>query len=214
MLNVVMNKVKKEPTFSTDSSSYSVLHNAINSIGSSEGLVCEIGTRRAGSTKIIIDTLVSSGNTNKTLICIDPYGDIPFAEADGITQHHDYTNVMRNETIPQLYEYAYSKLSNFLFFNMEDSEFFERFADGVPVYFKQKKLLSVYDLVFFDGPHDLINVSKETEFFLPRTTKGSVLVYDDTEGHYDHSVVENELLFNNGWQILEATNRKRSYIKT
>lgn len=209
-----MNNVKKkESVFATDSSSYSLLHNAVKQITKSSGLVCEIGTRRAGSTKIIIDSLVESGNEDCTLICIDPYGDIPYPEADGISLHHDYTNSMRNETIPSLYEYAYKRIGNFVFFNMEDSEFFKRFSDGVPVYSNTKNIVGTYDFVFFDGPHDLINVKLETEFFLPRTLPGSIFVYDDTEGHYNHSIIEKECLFPNNWEVLESSTRKMSYIK-
>lgn len=217
MINEVVMK-KSEPKsnlFETDSRAYDVIKNAVISSKDNPGLVCEIGTRRAGSTKIIIDTLVSSNQTNKMVICIDPYGNIPYAERDNKMMKHDYTNTMRNETIPHLYSYAYEKVLNFQFFNMEDTEFFNRFRDGVPFYTKgNKETINAYSFVFFDGPHDYVGVEKEVLFFLPRTSVGSAFVFDDTyDNRYDHSKIEELYLFPNGWEKVEDTRPKKSYIK-
>jgi hypothetical protein len=209
-LNIVGPRNRK--AFETDSLDYEILRKAVMQI-SVPGIVCEIGTRRAGSTKVIIDSLVASNKTSNPLICIDPYGNIPYNHTDDNIGRCDYTNGMRNETIPDLCEYAYSRLKNFVFFNLGDDEFFKRFGDGVPLYEEEKRIENTYSLVFFDGPHGLKNVIEETEFFFPRTVKGSIFVYDDIVGHYDHDFVEKEYLIPNSWQLIETGNRKSSYIK-
>lgn len=217
MINEVVMK-KSEPSsklFETDSRAYDVIKNAVIESRYNKGLVCEIGTRRAGSTKIIIDSLLSIDQSDKMMICIDPYGNIPYAERDNKKMTHDYTNIMRNETIPHLYSYAYEKLLNFQFFNMEDTEFFKRFADGVPFYTKgNKEVVNNYSFVFFDGPHDYEGVLNEVLFFLPRTSVGSTFVFDDTyDNRYDHDKIEKDFLFPNGWEKMEDIKPKKSYIK-
>ena len=65
-----------EEVFSTDSQEYEVLTNAVNQIKGVPGAVVEIGTRRGGSAKMIIDTLANNHDTNRSMFCIDPYGNI------------------------------------------------------------------------------------------------------------------------------------------
>jgi len=218
--------------FGTDSQEYDILVNATAKIKGVEGAVVEIGTRRGGSAKMIIDTLYHNDDTNRSMFCIDPYGNIeiectnlnmklhyPDTVLEGdpnskeITKPYrfDYDNTMRNQIIPSLYFYAYSAGLNFNFFCLEDVEFFNRYADGVPVYQEQKKIENTYAFVFFDGPHDNKTLFFETEFFLKRVALGSVFVYDDI-WMYDHDAVE-KMLFNAGFEILEKRTIKASYVK-
>ncbi|MGA1048839.1 MAG: hypothetical protein ACO3UU_12595, partial [Minisyncoccia bacterium] len=60
----------------TDSFDYDVLYNAAKSVVNVDGLLCEIGIRRGGSLKYIIDGV--SSNKHKTIIAIDPYGNIDY----------------------------------------------------------------------------------------------------------------------------------------
>lgn len=223
-----------DEVFQVDSQEYEILMNAASSIKGVEGAVVEIGTRRGGSAKMIIDELVANGDTKRSMFCIDPYGNIeiqctnlnmtvhyPGTKIEGdptskeITSPHkfDYDNGMRNRTIPSLYYYAYQAGLNFTFFCLEDTEFFLRYADGVPVYEEYKKLENTYSLVFFDGPHDDDAVIRETNFFVKRTNVGSVFVYDDI-WMYNHDMIEKEYLFPNGFEILEKGNIKASYKRT
>jgi hypothetical protein len=221
-----------EEVFTTDSQEYEVLTNAVNQIQGVPGAVVEIGTRRGGSAKMIIDALANNGDTNRSMFCIDPYGNIeiectnlnmavhyPGAKIDGdpqskeLTSPHrfDYTNDMRNRTIPSLYYCAYQAGLNFTFFCLEDNEFFKRYADGVPVYDQFKKIEDKYAFVFFDGPHDNSAVLMETEFFLQRSVIGTTFVYDDI-WMYDHNMIEKHL-FENAFEVLEKKNIKASYRK-
>jgi hypothetical protein len=224
-----------EEVFGVDSQEYEILVNAVSKIKGVEGALVEIGTRRGGSAKMIIDTLVQNGDTNRSMFCIDPYGNIeipctnlnmsihnPDRKIEGdpqskeltSSQRFDYDNDMRNRTIPSLYYYAYNAGLNFTFFCLEDSEFFKRYADGVPVYDNYKVIEDKYAFVFFDGPHDNENVKKEVNFFVQRAPVGAVYVFDDL-WMYDHDkLIEEEILFKNGFEILEKREIKASYIKT
>jgi hypothetical protein len=228
---MAMVRFSTEEVFATDSQEYEVLMNAAAQIASVEGAVIEIGTRRGGSAKMIIDVLASQGQ-KRSVFCIDPYGNIeidctnlnmtmhnPDRKIEGdkqskeITspQRFDYDNTMRNRVIPSLYYYAYQAGMNFTFFCLEDTEFFNRYSDGVPVYENEKKIENKYAFVFFDGPHDNKTLFLETEFFLNRCTIGTVFVYDDI-WMYDHDAIE-KMLFANGFEVLEKKQIKASYVK-
>jgi cephalosporin hydroxylase len=228
---MAMIRFSTEEVFATDSQEYEVLMNAAAQIASVEGAVIEIGTRRGGSAKMIIDVLASQGQ-KRSVFCIDPYGNIeidctnlnmtmhnPDRKIEGdkqskeITspQRFDYDNTMRNRVIPSLYYYAYQAGMNFTFFCLEDTEFFNRYSDGVPVYENEKKIENKYAFVFFDGPHDNKTLFLETEFFLNRCTIGTVFVYDDI-WMYDHDAIE-KMLFANGFEVLEKKQIKASYVK-
>ena len=221
-----------EEVFDTDSQEYDILWNAALKIKGVDGAVVEIGTRRGGSAKIIIDAMKSQGDTNRSMFCIDPYGNIDYPETNKALTvfspnvktvgdpnstdidnniKHDYDNSMRNRVIPSLYYYAYSAGLNFTFFCLEDTEFFDRYGDGVPVYNENKKYESQYSFVFFDGPHVNSALQKEINFFLPRTPIGGDYVFDDI-WMYDHDKIEKQL-FDSGFEIVEKKNIKASYIK-
>lgn len=229
---MAMIRFSDEEVFGTDSQEYEILVNAALEVKGTQGAIVEIGTRRGGSAKMIIDALASQGNTKRPMFCIDPYGNIeidctnlnmavhnPDRKIEGdpaskeITspQRFDYDNTMRNRVIPSLYYYAYSQGLDFSFFCLEDTEFFERYNDGVPVYNEVKTLVNDYAFVFFDGPHDNKALELETEFFVKRAPLGAVFVFDDI-WMYDHDKIE-EKLFANGFEVHEKKQIKASYIK-
>lgn len=226
-------RLSDEEVFGTDSQEYEILWNAAKNIKGVEGAVVEIGTRRGGSAKMIIDALAEQGDTNRSMFCIDPYGNIdleitninasihypgkyqvegdPMSKDASFATKFDYTNEMRNRVIPSLYYYAYQRGLNFTFFCLEDHEFFNRYADGVPVYNEVKKLENQYAFVFFDGPHTNEAVELELNFFLQRSTKGTTFVFDDI-WMYDHDKFE-KIMFDNGFDVLEKKQIKASYYK-
>jgi len=226
-------RLSDEEVFGTDSQEYDILYNAAKNVKGVEGAVVEIGTRRGGSAKMIIDALSENGDTNRSMFCIDPYGNIdleitninasihypgqydvngdPMSKDESFKTKFDYTNDMRNRIIPSLYYYAYQRGLNFTFFCLEDHEFFNRYADGVPVYNEVKKLENQYAFVFFDGPHTNEAVDLELKFFLERSTKGTTFVFDDI-WMYDHDKFEN-IMFDNGFEVLEKRQIKASYFK-
>tara|TARA_B110000003_G_scaffold161641_1_gene161692 strand:- start:1216 stop:1986 length:771 start_codon:yes stop_codon:yes gene_type:complete len=202
----------------TDGNNYEILVDAIKEIKNVQGIVCEIGSRLGGSAKWMIDTLVSNNDTDRIFIAIDPYGNIEYDRGDGDIgsqlNFSGYTNQMRKLAIPFLTLYGLQRLTHFIFFNLEDTEFFARYSDGIPVYSKSgKNIINLYSFVYFDGPHDYETVRKEVEFFNTRTHIGSIYVFDDVEGYYNHKRIEENLLLKNGWEIFQVSPQKISYKK-
>lgn len=215
----------------TDSSEYEILADATQRIKDVPGAIVEIGSRRGGSAKIIIDGLAHAKDTDRTMICIDPYGNIEYLCTDlNIAVHFkgegldstaskentqpirlDYTNQMRNDVVPTLYYYAYQKGLNFHFMQLEDTEFFKRYGDGFPVYDQFKKLENQYALVFFDGPHWNDALIEEIQFFASRAPVGSVFVFDDI-WMYDHDKIE-KFLETYDFKLLHKGGIKASYVR-
>lgn len=198
------------PNLPTDSSDYDVITRGVSRILDVPGMTCEIGLRRGGGTKYILDALVST-NQKRTHVAIDPYGNIDYEDGDSHTTKYDYTNEMRDECLVNLYSYARQLKQNVLFFNLEDTEFFSRYADGIPVYQEKKRIESLYAFIHFDGPHSIIALRREIAFFEIRSVRGAVFVFDDVE-NYDHTSID-RYLTSNGWLGLDTSTRKWSYMK-
>lgn len=222
-----------DEVFNTDSQEYDILGEAAKTIKGVNGAIVEIGTRRGGSAKLIIDSLSENQDTQRPMFCIDPYGNIELectninltvhypSQDFGITEdkmskersvpvRFDYTNAMRNRIIPSLYFYAYSAGLDFTFFCLEDTEFFNRYHDGVPVYNEIKTTVNEYALVFFDGPHTNDAVTRELDFFIPRSNVGTAFVFDDI-WMYSHDEIIEPMLAERGFELLRKGNVKASY---
>jgi len=181
--------------FESDGFDYNILINSCRHVAKHDvpGLVLEIGTRRGGSAEIIVNALTKAGAKGKTFVVVDPYGDIDF-ELDWELVGYDYTNQMRDETIPKLHKFIAKKGFNFVFMNMEDVEFFKRYPDGIPIYQgKAKQIVNQYALVFIDGPHSTRLVANETEFFANRIAPNGAIVFDNVN-YYEHDKIEKTLL--------------------
>ena len=200
--------------FGIDGSDYHMLESAAFMIRDVEGMTLEIGTREGGGTRIIVDGIVKSNPTfRRTHVCIDPYGGIDYEYCDDFAIEDAYPNRYRDMAIPLLYKYCSDKPVNLIYYQMTDEQFFKRFSDGVPVYDNGKEIIeNKYALVFFDGPHTTELVMKETQFFEPRASSGSVFVYDNVENYYDHSKIENYLI-SKGWTMLGKTVYKSVFVK-
>lgn len=223
-----------DDVFGVDSSEYEILVNGALAVKGVEGAVLEIGSRRGGSARMIMDALVQNGDNNRSMFCVDPYGNIdleitninastfyssqyeikgdPQSKEETLPAKFDYTNTMRNRVVPSLYYYAFDNGFNFSFFFMEDTEFFKRFPDGVPVYDEVKKIEDKFAFVFFDGPHTNQAVIDEIAYFMDKAPIGAVWVFDDI-WMYDHDIIEEKYLFPNGFEILEKQKIKASYAK-
>ncbi len=186
---------------------YEVFKKYIHALKDVPGLSCEIGLRRGGGTRIIIESFLENADA-RPHVCVDPYGNILYNDIGG-EHRSDYTNNMRNETIYELYKFAYDKNLNILFFNLEDSEFYYRFGDGVPVYEEEKRIINNYCFVHVDGQHDVRSVTTAAKFFITRLSLNGIIAFDNTD-HYDHSSVH-ELLINNGYTFLEDVLHKKIY---
>jgi len=204
-----------------DSSDYRLLSEAAASVVGIPGMTCEIGVRKGGGTKCIIDGLLQAGDEGRTHLCIDPYGSLPFIHGvyvdpeRGVLHLQDprghYCNAMRCQCMIDLLTYAQNLPVNLLFFTLTDTQFFRLFAGGVPVYERQETTLGKYALVHVDGEHSLGAVVGAIEFFHARMSLGGAIVLDDID-RFDHELVKKWLQFS-GWQLIEEQGRKASYRK-
>ena len=194
-----------------DSVEYEILMNAVIQIQHIEGFTCEIGVREGGSTQIILDILKQT-NQNKIHIAIDPFGNIDYTHWENTVQKIDYTNKMKNQMLMNLYTYCSKNDMEVLYFPLEDTEFFKRFADGIPIYNENKYIINTYSLVFFDGPHSVNAIKIECDFFIDKISVGGVFVFDDIN-QYEHMEEIHPYILQNNFSVLEKGQRKISYIK-
>ncbi len=205
------NKVMYDLPIDGEADSYEFMRNAVKLVPNDvPGLTCEIGVRRGGGTYHILEALREK-DSERTHICVDPYGNILYSDNEGV-QQRDYTNNMRNETLPNLYNYASEHKLNILFYNLEDSEFFNRFSDGVPIYDVEKKIVNEYAFVHIDGQHDLQSVMKAAVFFGSRMSRGGIIAFDNVN-HYPHDSVDRFML-DIGYQCIGESHFKRLYVRT
>jgi len=78
------------------------------------------------------------------------------------------------------------------------------------VYDEYKIMLTQYDLVHFDGPHDLASVLNEINFFHLRRAPECVFVFDDIAS-YAHEKVDSYLKLS-GYNLLFEGKRKAVYL--
>lgn len=189
---------------------YAAMKRYVQTLKGVPGLSCEVGLRRAGGTLTMMNGFYENDD-HRTHICIDPYGNIPYNDIVG-THRSDYTNKMKNETLSELYRYANDNDMNIIFFNLEDSEFYKRFPDGVPIYSEEKQIINEYCCVHIDGQHDVDSVMKAAVFFSIRMPTGAIIFFDNTD-HYEHDTVHT-YLENQGFEFLEDVLNKKIYRKS
>jgi hypothetical protein len=116
----------------SDSSEYEILKNAASMIKNVEGFTCEIGLREGGSSQMILDSVKKNGDS-KIHVAIDPYGNIEYSHWENRVERLDYSNQMKNKTLSNLYSYCFENNMECLYFPLEDTEFFKRYSDGIPI---------------------------------------------------------------------------------
>jgi hypothetical protein len=168
------------------------------------GLICEIGVRMGFG----IFTMMCAAGNSKAYIGIDPYGQLPIPTIPGI--HTDYTNGMKNKFLKNIYAFCEQSDINFTHFSMESSEFINRFADGVPTYYSEKKTLeSSYAVVHVDGVHSTDAVLTETKFFVERLSPNGFISYDNWDV-YDNGPID-EYLSPRGINKVDTISHKNLY---
>ena len=195
----------------TDSREYHILLNAVARVKDVDGLTCEIGVREGGGTKLIMETLRSTGQ-QKVHIAIDPFGNIEYEHFETRKERLDYTNAMKNRMLANLYALCHSTGMECLFFPLEDTEFFKRYCDGIPIYDEYKRIVNKYAMVFLDGPHTTELVRAEFDFFNMRIPCGGVIVFDDID-QYPHMDQLDGYIRAKGFAVLEQGECKISYVK-
>lgn len=196
----------------TDSCEYEILENACRRVCHLSGMSCEIGVRAGGSSHKIMQVFQNAASP-RPHIAIDPYGNIEYRHWEDKVERLDYTNDMKNRAMADLHTWAYNNNYPFLFFPLEDTEFFDRFGDGVPIYDHEKTIRNDYALVFYDGPHTIKDIRTEIDFFAPRTHVGGMWVFDDI-AQYPHMEQLDPYIKSLGFQVIEHGTNKISYEKT
>lgn len=164
---------------SGDSGEYEFLTEAVQISAGIPGMCIEIGVRRGMGTKTIIDA-VRQYCPDKTVIAVDPYGSILYKPRDHMEECRlDYTNQMKADCMADLWSYVRDNPVSFKYFDMTDTEYFERFGDGVWIYDIEEHLKNIYAMVHLDGPHGVLEVWSEIEWFSERMLPGATLVIDD-----------------------------------
>ena len=206
-------EIGKSFGFTFDQLEQQLLYNAAFSIKGVEGIVCEIGLRDSGGMSIMMMGCIDNNDTDRCFIALDPYGAIPYKWQEDTTVYTDYTNQMKNKSLKNLYNFCEIHNLNFSLLCMEDTEFFKRFSDGVPLYIEQKKVIeNRYSLIHFDGPHAVKEIINEIDFFKDKLSVGGFFVFDDTYvGYYDHDVVEKHLLEDGNYELVGKETHKCSY---
>ena len=206
--------VKLEPDITQDSLEYEQLKEAVIKTIGVPGYICEIGLRGGGGTFYFLETLREINDQQRGVVAIDPYGNIPYISGDNEVIKQDYTNGMRDDTLLNLYVYVIQSgcANDFHFFNLEDTEFFQRYADGIPMYNETKFMMNQYSVVHLDGPHSTDALKAEIDFFHPRMPERSIMIFDDVE-LFGQDKIE-AYLVNLGWRSINRGERKESFQKS
>jgi len=181
---------------------YDLLKKYAKTIKGVDGLTCEIGVRRGLGSKSIMEGCIEN-NDKRTHICIDPYGNILTDNPMyGEPRRHDHTNERKLECITTLNQYSFNNKINIIFFPLEDTEFFNRFSDGIPIYEEEKKIINTYAFVHIDGAHNYNSVKNACDFFMARMNLNSILAFDNCD-QYDHITIETDFLNKHGFEIID-----------
>lgn len=211
-MDKVIEKIKQYG-LNFDNINYQILYDAATSIKDVKGIICEIGLREGGGLGVMIMGCVHNHDTDRPFIAIDPYGNIEYKWKDTSIVCFDYDNNMKNRTIKNLSNLCLEHNINFTLYALEDTEFFEKFSNGIPYYNNYKTIYDKYALVHLDGPHTTEDLIKEITFFKDRIEIGGIIVLDDVTGYYNFNEVENFILLENKYTIISNNGKKASYKK-
>lgn len=205
---------------SGDSAEYKLLAKWANQLPVLDFTVSvEIGVRQGYGTWTIMENIPGP----KFHIGIDPYGDIKYkhvdkkegtepywkdgkgqimVDFDGSFKVPTYPNTMKQDFLG-----SFKGHQNFILYQLEDTEYFNAFGNGVPIYYEGKKrIVNTYDFVFFDGPHTTEAVMNEALFFANRSRIGTRFVFDDHDT-YRMDLIALALTFH-GFKTIESGETK------
>lgn len=195
-----------------DSAEYEYITEGVELSKNVYGLCIELGVRRGMGTKTIIDA-IKEFCPDKVSVAVDPYGSIEYEHKEGEFVVLDYSNTMKNECMQSIHAYAEKQGVHFIPFILEDTEFFKRFPDGVPIYRNVKEIIGTYSFVHLDAPHAVEPLKVEIDFFHPRIPKGGCIVFDDVVDFYDHDGVTEPYIISLGYKLIKKGGKKALYQK-
>jgi len=193
-----------------DSAEYEYLTEAVRLSKDVKGLCIELGVRRGMGCKTLMDA-VKEYCPDKSVIGVDPYGNIEYFHKENEKVRLDYTNTMKNEAMQALYAYSESIGVYFNHYTLEDTEFFNSFKNGVPIYKDFKEVINQYSVVHFDAPHAVKEILAEINFFKQRTPKGGCWIFDDILDFYPHDEEVEPFIIGLGFELIKKGNKKALY---
>jgi len=197
-----------------DSDEYWFLTEAVEMSKDVDGMCCEIGLRLGMGTKTIIDA-VRVHCPNKLVVSVDPYGNMPYIgrEHIGLT-HYDYTDIMRNECMVDMWTYVRDNPVDWRFIQLADFNFFNIYSIGIPYYdYDGGGLYMKYSMVHLDGPHSVLILDEQIRWFNARMNSGAVICVDDVTPDFIDIRPINDLFEQLGWELVKEGNKKNIYQK-
>lgn len=198
------------PEIQTDGNEYHLLDIACDLVKDVPGLIVELGNYLGGGMLRMMNHFHNNGS-QRIFVGIDPYGAIPYANVNGVNHCYAYSNRTKSAFLSQIYKVCHERNTNFIFFNITDNQFFNRFPDGIPVYEEQEVIHSAYALVVIDGPHEYNAVFNEFNFFKSRMNTNGIIVFDDI-CDYDHKTLH-EIILAEGFDVVNYSTYKAVYKK-
>ena len=142
-------------------------------------------------------TILQSTPLDKKLIIVDPYGSIGYRmmsedELGYPSTKESRDNNVQIEVLAGLYDYALESQRHFLFYPMEDIEFYQRFQTGIFYYNEGEQIrTNEYGFVYFNAENCIGNLIEGIRFMDERTPKDGVWVFNNIN---DYNTRQQELL--------------------
>ena len=142
-------------------------------------------------------TILQSTPLDKKLIIVDPYGSIGYRmmsedELGYPSTKESRDNNVQIEVLAGLYDYALESRRHFLFYPMEDIEFYQRFQTGIFYYEEGEQIrTNEYGFVYFNAENCIGNLIEGIRFMDERTPKDGVWVFNNIN---DYNTRQQEML--------------------
>ena len=142
-------------------------------------------------------TILQSTPLDKKLIIVDPYGSIGYRmmsedELGYPSTKESRDNNVQIEVLAGLYDYALESQRHFLFYPMEDIEFYQRFQTGIFYYEEGEQIrTNEYGFVYFNAENCIGNLIEGIRFMDERTPKDGVWVFNNIN---DYNTRQQEML--------------------
>jgi len=146
------------------------------------GLFAQIGL----GTGDYAHTILKSAPKEKLFIIVDPYGSYEYRMMSPDELGYPSTKTARSngDSLPilqELYQTAvYKDTAHFLYYPMDDAEFYERFQTGIFFYNESEKIKNnEYGFVLFNAENCVGNLIEGIRFMNERTPKDGVWVFNN-----------------------------------
>ena len=142
-------------------------------------------------------TILQSTPLDKKLIIVDPYGSIGYRMMSEDELGYPSTKESRENNVQiavlaGLNAYALESQRHFLFYPMEDIEFYQRFQTGIFYYNEGEQIrTNEYGFVYFNAENCIGNLIEGIRFMDERTPKDGVWVFNNIN---DYNTRQQEML--------------------